>query len=261
MKLIIWTSWNLLRHEPNTFFWAKQIDTTFWFSSSPIGSICCNMEISILSDYKFLSRFDSDERNNDASPFYETDSAELGRRVSLNFRPHCWNKVRTARLCPSRFHSNVAEDSAWTWWFGIWVSDVRLEATLYLKKEMNGRTMGRFDDRKVCRWWDFQATLGKTILLSDIAGTALSTTRLVDWLLLMLLNPLVGFHRGRTMCFRAPDQKNQASGLSLGRGRQKRIVSQYNKLDWKFCSGSDIDFTWITNVRNTTSAYFPSLLI
>lgn len=46
-------------------------------------SIFCTKEISILSDYKFLSRFDSDRRNNDASPFYETDSAELSatRRV------------------------------------------------------------------------------------------------------------------------------------------------------------------------------------
>lgn len=101
-----------------------------------------------------------------------------------------------------------------------------------LLQRRNERVNGRFDDRKVCRWWDFQATLGKTILLSDIAGTALSTTRLVDWLLLMLLNPLVGFHRGRTMCFRASDQKNQASGLPLGSGRQKknRIAVQSTRL-------------------------------
>lgn len=78
----------------------------------------------------------------------------------------------------------------------------------------------------VCCWWDFQATLGKTILLSDIAGTALSTTRLVDWLLLMLLNPLVDFHRDRTICFRVPDRRVKLrSCLSKG-GEIKGIVSQ-----------------------------------
>lgn len=133
-----------------------------------------------------------------------------------NFRLHCSNKV-TARLCPSRFHSNVAEDSAWTWWFGMWVSDVHWKLRSTSKKKWTGERWEGLT--MVCRWWDFQATLGKTILLSDIAGTALSTTRLVDWLLLMLLNPLVDFHRVRTICFRAPDQKNQASGLPLGRGK------------------------------------------
>jgi len=141
------------------FFW--QIDTTFRFSSSPIGSICCNTEISILSDYKFLSRFDSDERNNDASPFYETDSAELGRRASLNFR-HCWNKVRTAIVFPSRFHSNVAEDSAWTWWFGIWVSDVHWNLRSTWKKKWTGErweglTIGRYAaDGIFRRHWERQ---------------------------------------------------------------------------------------------------------
>lgn len=77
----------------------------------------------------------------------------------------------------------------------------------------------------VCCWWDFQATLGKTILLSDIAGTALSTTRLVDWLLLMLLNPLVDFHRDRTICFRALDRR-ASFGLASRKGEVKRVVSQ-----------------------------------
>lgn len=136
------------------------------------------------------------------------------------------------------------------------LSDVHWKLRSTSKKKWTGER--REGLTMVCRWWDFQATLGKTILLSDIAGTALSTTRLVDWLLLMLLNPLVDFHRGRTMCFRAPDQKNQASGLPLGRGRRKKKNTREScrsaeqirlKILQRFYRSSDIDLTRLNYQR------------
>lgn len=109
-----------------------------------------------------------------------------------------------------------------------------LEAALYFKEEMKraydgeGLTM-------VCRWWDFQATPGKTILLSNIAGTALSTTRLVDWLLLMLLNPLVDFHRGPDYVLPSARPEEPGFGFASRKRetekRESRIAAQ-NTL-WK----------------------------
>lgn len=83
--------------------------------------------------------------------FYETNSAVLGsmyaglRPRTLGAAPRRVAAIRMkspARdcVCPSRFHSNVAEDSAWTW------SDSRagfrraLETAraFYFKEEMNG---------------------------------------------------------------------------------------------------------------------------
>lgn len=125
----------------------------------------------------------------------------------------------------------------------MWVFDVHWKLALYFKEEMNGRTMGE-GLTMVCRWWDFQATLGKTILLSDIAGTALSTTRLVDWLLLMLLKSSCRFpsrgRRGERADYLLPSTRPEELGFRASRKREtkkKSRIAVQNKLDWKFFSG------------------------
>lgn len=114
----------------------------------------------------------------------------------------------------------------------MWISDVHWKLRSTSKKKW---TMGRFDDGmplmgfsgdtgkdNSTQWYSRYCAIDNSSGGLTAADAAESSCR---------------FPSGRTMCFRAPDQKNQASGLPLGRGRQKksRTVVQ-NKLDWKFSS-------------------------
>lgn len=111
-------------------------------------------------------------------------------RYLREFKPHCPRKVNAS---PVRYFNTVSKDSAWKWWSNrlprAW------DATFYFKKELNSGRGGHG-----WRWWASNGNSGprktRKCLHSDIAGTALSTTRLVDWLLLTLLNSLLDFHLG-----------------------------------------------------------------
>jgi hypothetical protein len=127
-----------------------------------------------------------------------------------------------------------------------------VEAAIYFQgRDTNGRgertrwCLGGRRERSSTRWYAADEIFGrhreKTILHSDVADTALSTTRLVDWLLLllMLLNPLVDF-RWVSLRFRARVRRagfglatrNQGQGGGGGGGRgtgkQEEIVSCRN---------------------------------
>lgn len=96
------------------------------------------MEISILSDYKFLSRSDSDGRNNEANSFYETDPAELGNdttRPQTSLGPHCSNKV-TASDCAHPVSIVTSQRTVHGHGgFTMWVSDVHWKLRSTSKKK------------------------------------------------------------------------------------------------------------------------------
>jgi len=114
----------------------------------------------------------------------------------------------------------------WRWW--------KLRSTFKEKTRTDGAGGVRRDGMRLMGFSG--DTGGKTILHSDVAGTALSTTRLADWLLLllMLLNPLVDFRRV-SLRFRARVRRT-GFGLATrnqgqegeGKRRQKGIVSYRN---------------------------------
>jgi len=187
-------------------------------------------------------------------PFMKTDFAELGRRASPNFRPRCSNKV-TARLCPSRFYSNV-KDSAWTWWYGMWVSDVHWKLRSTSKKKWTGERWGRFDDGMPLM--GFSGDTGK-----DNSTQWYSRYCAID----NSSGGLTAADAAESSC-RFPSRPNyllpsarpeeSGFGLALGRGKQKRAGSQCRinsteNFATVYCGRLSDS---ISNERTTTGAFY-----
>lgn len=127
-------------------------------------------------------------------------------------------------MCPSRFHSNVAEDSAWTWWFSMWVSDVHWKLRSTSKKKWTGERWEEVDDGMLLmgfsgdtgkdnstQWYSRYCAIDNSSGGLTAADAAESSCR---------------FPSGPDYLLPSARPKSQASVLPFERGKIKGIVSQ-----------------------------------